>query len=127
MVRKVVIGAAVFPLAVSVLIFGPTNIASASGSFNLTLTQARNMTACLPRSTIDPNAARVCFSGRMWVNSLPSYAQSSNQRFDFCATALKITAAGDIVALPFLFDPLTTFAYVGAIERESVLLSACYG
>jgi len=82
MVRKVVIGAAVFPLAVSVS-FSADKYCECERFVHLTLTQARNMTACLPRSTIDPNAARVCFSGRMWVNSLPSYAQSSNQRFDF--------------------------------------------
>jgi hypothetical protein len=121
------VGVAGFSLLLSAIVIGPSVTADATGSFDLTLTQARNMSACMPRSAIDPNASRVCFSGRLWLNSLPSYARSSNQRLDICATALKITVIGDIIALPFLFDPPTTAVYLGALDAEAGWFSVCYG
>jgi hypothetical protein len=110
-----------------VFIFGQVGNAGASGSFTMTVAGARAAKACLPRSKVDPSAAPVCFPGNKWVSALPSYARSSTKRFDLCSVALGITAVGDLVFLPALFDPFTAIAYVETIGTEAEVLKVCYG
>ena|ERR1700677_4327335 len=125
-VRRLAMPVAALSLVGSVFVIGPVDIAGAGGSFDLTISQAKNMTACMPRSKIDPSGPRVCLSAVMWLSHLPSIVTSSNSQFDWCNVAIGVFVVGDIIELPeALTNPLTLYGFANELNDEYESVAGC--
>lgn len=114
-------------MLLSLITLAPAESASA-GTFNLTIAGARAAKACLPPSKIAPKATPVCFTGGSWISALPSYARSSNQRFDVCLIAAGFGLVGGVIFAFVAWDQPETYpAFYKYLQRVSDGIEFCYG